>query len=85
MMPADKVPRNKLLGLRLTPAEFDLLDRVVAALEESHPGLHLSSQDALKMGLARLARELGVTAPAAVPPVPPSSQARTKKTTRKAR
>lgn len=69
-MSAIAMPRGKLLGIRLSPEEVEELDQLAALLEAETPGARFNHQAVVRIAIAALKREHGLTADA--PPAAPS-------------
>lgn len=64
MIAANEMPRGKLIGVRLSAEEVDLLDRFAAHLQaKSPPGVEINAQTALKSALQIAATQEGVLTP----------------------
>lgn len=65
------VARNDLVGMRFTPDEQALLDRLVEHFKQAHPGMPFNRQMVIRAAVFAYAKSLGIET-AAVPPPPPS-------------
>jgi hypothetical protein len=75
-MATEALARNDLVGVRFTPNEHELLDRLVAHFEEAHPGMRFNKQMVIRAAVFAYAKGLGIEP--AVPPPAPSSRPRQK-------
>lgn len=69
-MVAVAMARNELVGVRFSPEEHALLDRLVGHFERAHPGMRFNKQMVIRAAVFAYAREFGIEP--SPPPAPPS-------------
>ncbi len=75
-MTSEAMARNDLVGVRFTPEEQDVLDRLVSHFEAAHPGMRFNKQMVIRAAVFAYAKELGLGVATPAPPSKPKPKKR---------
>ena len=70
-MASAAMARNELVGVRFTPEEQAVLERLVGHFEREHPGMRFNKQMVIRAAVFAYARGLGLLEAPAPPPTRP--------------
>lgn len=71
-MTSAAMARNELVGVRFSPDEHALLDRLVSHYEQAHPGMRFNKQMVIRAAVFAYAKGLGIEPNTTAPQEPPS-------------